>query len=201
MVPIGDSRDKTPEDPAYSVLPSTRLWFRPASFWGSKGKMGQRHPRTLATPAVVSRRRKQGHPRKHPTLARTYQEHNPSKPAVDARGVPSIEQLAHLGGKTGDKQSPPQAVSCLAAFRAAARAASPCPSARSPATCDKRERDHGRQALAAARLRLHAAFGARWVRAGRTCHFDRAGRMGNAQRAPPFGAPFERASVAINGTR
>jgi hypothetical protein len=160
--------------------------------------MGQRHPRTRATPAVVSRGRKQGHPRKHPTLARTYQEHNPSKPAVDARGVPSIEQLAHLDAKPGDKQSPPQAVSCLAASRAAARAASPCPSARSPATSDKRERDHGRQALAAARRRLDTQPSARAGCAGR---MDGAGPMGNAQRAPPFGAPFERARVGVNGTR
>ena len=108
--------------------------------------MGQRHPRTQATPVVVSRGRKQGHPRKHPTLARTYQEHNPSKPAVDAREVSSIEQLEQFDAKIGDKQSPPQAVSYFDPERQPEPP--PWPSALSPAMCDMGERDHGRQAVA-----------------------------------------------------
>jgi hypothetical protein len=42
-----------------------------------------------------------------PRWPRTYQEHNPSKPAVDAREVPSIEQLEQFDAKIGAKQSPP----------------------------------------------------------------------------------------------
>jgi len=112
-------------------FPRPGCCFDPRHSGKARANAGNRHLRTSATPAM-SRGPDEGHPRSYSTLARTYQGHLPSKPSVDAREIPSIEQLEQVDAKTGDEPSPPQAVSCLNP----SGGRHPWPSARSPATRD-----------------------------------------------------------------
>ena len=69
---------------------------------------------------------------------------------------------------------------------------------RSRSRCALAARALGAWMALGASAALGATFAGRMRRAGRVCRLDRAGPGWKAQ---PSSAPFERASVAINGTR
>ena len=68
--------------------------------------MGQRQPRTSATPRAVSRGPGKGHPGEYSTSAGTHREHFPSKPSARPERFPQSSNWSIVGRKTGAWHSP-----------------------------------------------------------------------------------------------